>query len=457
MQIRKDLCDGINSIFTDMKNLEPKILTRLIEALSLSIELSVKFKIDKEKKNEINNLLLNEINEINDNNKEGNQFNYKILFYSSKILTITILNIDKIYILFEPFVDLISQFMDNKLMVDFSLEILYFLITQVLINYEKMESNIKKNINEENKIWIEEKWQKSLFSRFLILLSQPELYTIIKNKFFNYLKKIIQQSVNYLDSFGWESIIQSYSILSNYDIENTFLSIKELLNDYKSYLSLFNIIPIINILKFFIFNKKDIQISLNSIDLFTHCANLISEYRKGKRKIKDKEKIVYANLFKEKNLKEYCDEIFIKLFSYLNKINDDERIDIKKTGINTFTKIFESKINIMSPEVCLKLINDIFFKIFVLNIKKYKSDIKTDDAETIIQTSLKSIVIILRTFFKDKEEEEKENNIFEEYLKEIIDLVPFGSPSLNTEILQSIIDIKFKKKEKNSIDNYKNG
>ena len=70
------------------------------------------------------------------------------------------------------------------------------------------------------------------------------------------------------------------------------------------------------------------------MELFTHCANLISEFRKGKRKIKDKEKVVYANELKEKNLKEYCDEIFIKLFSHLNKINDDERMDIKKTGIN---------------------------------------------------------------------------------------------------------------------------
>ena len=440
-----DLCKGIDSIFTDMPNLETNSLKHIIESLSSCINLCIKFKLSKDKKND-----LRSGNELNDSiiKKEENIFYYKIYFYFTKILTITQLNIENIYILFEPFISTINDLIDNKFLVDFSLEILCFFISEILKNHEIIESSIKKNINEENKIWIENEWQKLLFTRFLTMLSQPELYKLIKNKIFNCLKKIIQKNVKNLDSFGWESIIQSYCIISNYDVENTFLSVKRLLSDYNSNLSLINIIPIMKLLKSLILNKKDQKTSISSLELFWHCASIIDDYKQDKRQIKENEKKIYDNLLKEKELNVYCDELFFKLLSHILTINEEDRIEVVKTGIKIFTNIFSSKMNNINHEICLQIINDIFFKIFVTNAEKYKANNKKHDLEMAFQISLISVVIILRTYFGGKEaKEEEEKKMFEDYLNIITEIIPFGSQTLITNILKSIQEIKMKNEE----------
>ena len=443
----KELCNGIDSIFTGIYNLEGKSLKHIIEALSKCINLSIKFKLEKDKKNDSKNKFIKELSS-SFIAKEEKIFYYKIIFYFTKILNITLINIDNIYILFDPVISIINELIDNKLLVDVSLEILCFLITEILKKHEKIELNVKKKINEENKIWIEEKWQKILFGRFLTVLSQPDLNKLIKKKIFICLKKIIQKSATYLDSFGWDSIIQSYSILSNYDIENSFLSVQRLLNDYNSNLSIINISPIMKLLQLFVLNKTNQKISLSSLDLFWNCANIIDEFKQEKRKIKEKEKSIYDNLLKEKELNVYCDELFNKLLSQINKINEDTSIEIQKNGIKIFTNIFASKMNNMNHEICLKIINDIFFNIFSTNAENYKSDNKRNDLEMIFQTSLISVVIILRTYFTEKEEkEEEEKKIYEDYLNKVIEIVPYGSPTLNTNIIKSLQEVKIKSEE----------
>ena len=360
------------------------------------------------------------------------------------MLTITLLNVDNIYILFDPFIAVINKLVDNKLMIGFSIDILCSLIPEVILKYDKIESNIKKNINEENKIWINERWQKVLFSPLLTLLSQVELFELIKDKIFIGLNKIIQQSGHFIDLFGWESIIQSCYILSNYDIENSFLIIKRILNDYNIYLTLFNIIPIMKLLQLFISNKTDKNVCFSSVELFWSCANLIDDFKQEKRELDEKKKPIFDELLKDKNLKIYCDELYNKLFSYLISINNDERLDVRKTGLNVFTEIFVSKMNNIDNDNKLTLINDIFFKVFSSNAKKYISDNKDNEIEQTLQSSLLAIIKILKEFYNENEEE---NQLFDNYLNEIIDIIPVGSIQLNTEILKSILEIKIKKNE----------
>ena len=453
------LCQLIDKLFIDTKNIDLESLKSIIEALSICIDLSIaKNKNNSQKKNDMNidekeNTKSNDnkdkkpLSKLNSNsikNENEDTFNNEIIFYFSKILTITLLNVDNIYILFDPFIEVINKLIDNKLMIDFSIDILCSLIPEVILKYEKIESNIKKNITEDNKIWINERWQKILFSPLLTLLSQVELYKLIKGKIYIGLNKIIQQSGHYIDLFGWESIIQSCFILLNYDIENSFLPIKRILNNYNIYLSLFNIIPIMKILELFVFNNTDRNVCFSSIELFWSCANLVDDFKKEKRIITEKQKPIFDDYLKEKDLKEYCDEIYIKLFSYLISINNDDRIDIRKAGLNVFTEIFVSKMNTIKHENTLKILNDIFFKVFSSNAKKFISNNKNKEIEQTLQSSILAIIKILKEFFNEHEEE---NQIFDNYLNEILDIIPFGSTQLNSEILKTILEIKIKKND----------
>ena len=455
-EMRVKLIEGINSMFIDSKNLDLESLKYVFEALSSCIESSIKKHLDDmTKKNEVNEKdkeTKKKDTSSKDNKNTSNIdnedletiFNYRINFYFSKILTITLLNIDKIYILFDPFVSIINQFTDNKIKVDFSIDIICSLIPEILLRHEKIELNIKKNLNDENKIWINEKWQKLLFAPLLNILSQSNLYGLIKEKIFLDLNKIIQQCGNYIDLYGWESIIQLCTILCNYDIENTFLAVKQILNDYVLYITLFNILPLMKLLQLFISDEHDKNTSFSAVELFWSCANIIDDFKLEKRKINEKDKPKFDELLKNKEIKNYCDEIYYKLFSYLISINNDTRLEVRKSGLNVFTEIFVSKMSSINSDECLKIINDIFFKIFSSNIDKYISNKKDNEQEQALEITLFDIIKILKEYFKVNE---NENELFDNYLKKIIEIIPKGSILLNTDILKTTLEIKTSKNE----------
>ena len=459
-KLRNNLCLIIDKMFFDSKFLELDSLKAVVEALLLCIETSINKNFSKKKRD---NIEIDRDNKGNEGNKykdrksisktnsisieDEDTFNYEILFYYDKILTITILNTDKIYILFDPFISVINKLVDNKIMANLSIEILCSLIPEIILKYDNIKENINKNISEENKIWIDERWQKLLFSPLLTLLSQIELYEYIKEKIFTGLNKIIQQSGHFIDLFGWESIIQSCIILSNYDIENSFSPFKRILNDYIIYLTLFNIIPIMKLLKQFISNKNDKNISFSSVELFWSCANLIDDYKQGRRHVENKEKPLYDKLLKGKELKIYCDDLYNQLFSYLIIINEDKRIDVRKSGLNVFTEIFVSKINTIGSNVRLGIIKNVFFKIFSFNADEFISDNKNKELEQALQISLLDFLKIL----KDFNNEDEKNKIFEDYLSKLMEIIPFGSLNLNSDILKSILDIKINKNENTSM------
>ena len=459
-EMRKKICVDIDTMFIDSKNIDLETLKNIIGALSKCIDLSI---INNKNKSNNKNIINNKDEKDKDNKdkdkdsirrtlsksksikfEEEKIFNYEIIFYFSKILTLTLLNVDNIYILFDPLIAVINKLVDNKLMIDFSIDILCSLIPEILLKYEKIELNINKNVNEENKIWINERWQKLLFSPFLTLLSQPDLYKLIKGKIFLGLNKIIQQSGHFIDLFGWESIIQSCNILSNYDIENTFLAVKQILNDYNIYLTLFNIIPLMKLLQVFIFDDNDQNISFSAVELFWSCANLVDDYKQGKRIIKEKQKPVFDDFLKGKEIKEYCDELYNKLFAYLIQICNDSRMDVRKSGLNVFTEIFVSKMNHIGSDKRLSILNDIFYKVFSNNAEKFISENNNTELEQTLETSLLNMIKILKEFFG---ENLGDNKTFDIYLSKIIEIIPKGTIPLNTDIIKSILEIKINKNE----------
>ena len=462
-EMRKKLCEKIDTLFLDSKNIDSETLKDIIGALSKCIDLSIiknksdnkndiNNKDEKDKENKNNNLNRRSSKSLNKTNsiiiEEEKIFNYEIIFYFSKILTLTLLNVDNIYILFDPLIAVINKLVDNKLMIDFSIDILCSLIPEILLKYEKIELNIKKNINEENKIWVNERWQKLLFSPFLTLLSQPDLYILIKGKIFLGLNKIVQQSGHFIDLFGWESIIQSCNILSNYDIENTFLAVKQILSDYNIYLTLFNIIPLMKLLQVFIFDENDKNISFSAVELFWSCANLVDDFKQGKRIIKDKQKPVFDSLLKGKKIEEYCDELYNKLFSFLLQICNDSSMEVKKSGLNVFTEIFVSKMSHMSSDNRLNILDDIFYKVFSNNAEKFIAENNNAELEQTLEISLLNMIKILKEFFA---ENLGDNKTFDNYLNKIIEIIPKGTIALNTDIIKSILEIKMNKNENKSM------
>jgi len=468
IEMRNKLVEGINTMFIDSNNLDFDSIKYIFESLSMCVESSIKRyqdslkkkneahetekenekeKEEKEKDNVSKNSKSSKDNKENKTNEEEDPetiFNYQIIFYFWKILTIVLLNIENIYLLFDPFVSIINKLIDNKLKVDFSIDTICSLIPEIILKHDKIEENVNKNLTEENKVWVNNKWQKWLFSPLLNILSQQDLYELLEGKIFVDFNKIIQQCGHYIDLFGWESILQSCTILCNYDIENTFLAVKQILNDYNIYITLFNMIPLMKLLQLFIFDENDRNTCFSAVELFWSCANIIDDFKQGKRNISQKEQDIFNDLLKGKEIKVYCDEIYYKLFSYLISINDDKRIDVRKSGLNVFTEIFVSKMNGISPDNSLKIINEIFFKVFSINADKFISNNKDMETEQTLQSSMLDIIKILKEFFN---ENEKEKDLFNNYLNKIMEIIPVGSTPLNTEILKSILEIKTNKIE----------
>ena len=285
-----------------------------------------------------------------------------------------------------------------------------------------------------------------LFSPLLTLFSQPELFYLLKPKIFKSIEKIIQKGGNFIDSYGWDSILQLCMALSNFSIVNTFLIIKEILNDYNGYISLFNIFLLMKLLKLFISEENDKNMIFSSIELFWSCANIIEDYKQEKRKINDSQKSYFIKTVSIKDdfkLEKYCEDLYIILFSYLVEINNDSSIETKKSALNIFTEIFVSKMKSLNKENCLNIINDIFLKAFETNSDKYIAENKNLELEKILQTSLLCIVKITKEYINDNE---KLNElIYEKYLNKIVEIIPSGSNLLITDILKSLIEIKISK------------
>ena len=444
------LCSAINTMFIDSKSLNISTLKYIIGALFECLKIALNDKEDK----------------VNENEKEE-----IIIFHLTKILTLTLLNIENIFILFDDYlIPIINLLIEKKVLLNFTVNLVCSIIKEILINYSKIEANIKEkekdnNNNKDNIWWLNEKWQKKLFIPLNSFTTEHNLIELTKNRLFICISTIIQQSGNYIDLFGWESILKICQILINYNIEEIFLIIKLILNDYNSYLTIFNVIPIITLLGSFISYQKDRNICFNSIELFWSCANIVEKYHKKKIEINESQQKVFDELLKEQKVENFdifYNGLYYKIFSQLVRINSDFRNDIRRSAIKVFTEIFTSKINSIEYENCFKIINDIFFNTFIINSKKYieseknktikEEDInnntlnKENELEQTFHASLLSMIKILKTYFSLEQNLENKNinidNIFTSFLKKLSEIIPYGTISLNTDILHGISEFK---------------
>ena len=272
------LISTINNMFIDSKSINFSFLKNILEALFECLNI--------------------EINENIEKNDSKNRDDI-IIFYLTKLLTLTLLNIENIYYIYDDYIiPIINLLKQKKIILIFLINLISSLIKEILFNHEKIISKLKsENINDN---WLlDPKWQKKLFEPLLSFVNENNLITLTKGRLLICVKAIVEQSGNYIDLFGWESIFKICQILIKDNIEEIFFIIKLILTDYNAYLTAFNIMPIITLLGIFISYKKDNNICFNSIELFWSCANIVEKFHKGKIVIKDFQKAIFEDLLKE--------------------------------------------------------------------------------------------------------------------------------------------------------------
>ena len=441
------LISTINNMFIDSKSINITCLKNILEALFECLKL--------------------EINDYNEENKSQNKDEI-IIFYLTKLLTLTLLNIENIFYIYDDYIcPIINLLKQKKILLNFTVNLICSLIKEILFNHQKITKKLKSENNTNN--WLlNPKWQKKLFESLVSFTLEPNLILLTKTRLLICLKAIVQQSGNYIDLFGWESIFKICQILINDNIEEIFFIIKLILTDYNAYLTIFNVMPIITLLGIFITYQKDRNICFNSIELFWSCANIVEKFHKGKIVINDFQKKIFEDLLKEEkseNFDIFYSGLYYKIFSQLLRINSDFRYDIRKNGINIFTEIFVSKKCNIEYKNIFQIINDIFFNIFVINSKKYIDKEKSlsmrgkegenqinltakkdDELEQTLHASLLSMIKILKSFTNILLEAESDinflENIFVSFLKKLIDIIPYGTISLNSDILHGLSEIK---------------
>ena len=408
----------IDNLFIDSYLYDNEVICNILEALSKLIKSSL------DKKNE-----------------------YKILFHMNKLLMITLSNLTKAEIIYTKVIDIIEKISNNNLpeITLYCLDIISTLINQFLHNY-KIKNNLDSNYNEA---WSKETWQRTIFSPYLQIVNQPitkeKVDKIIEN-----LHKIIQISGEKMDTFGWASFIEICSILLNTNSNKTFNLIKQTLNDYKVYLSPFNIIPMLSLLGSFALYDSNRNTCFNAIDLFWSCADITENFQCGKIKLTEVQKEIFEDLKKNQQSPDLLfQEIWRQIFFKLTNINSDFRADVRKSGINVFTDIFITKYHNISHSYKKVIINEIFFKVFTTNLNIYKEKMNLKDIDNEWEEnaiiSLFSIVKIIKVFVNDNEQSLDEKKvIFKSLVENIILVLPISSPEFIVEILKSILDIQLK-------------
>ena len=441
------LISTINNMFIDSKSINISVLKNILEALFECLNIEINENIEK---------------------SESKSKDQIIIFYLTKLLTLALLNIENIYYIYDDYIiPIINLLKQKKIILIFLANLISTLIKEILFNHQKIILNLKsENIN--NNWLLNSNWQKKLFEPLISFVQEKDLITLTKGRLLICIKSIVQQCGNYIDLFGWESIFKICQILIKDNIEEIFFIIKLILTDYNAYLTIFNIIPIINSLSIFISYQKDNNICFNSIELFWSCANIVEKFHKGKTSIKDFQTSIFEDLLKEEkaeNFDIFYSKLYYQIFSKLLKINSDSRYEIRKNGINIFTEIFVSKLISLEYKDTFKIINEIFFNIFVINSKKYidkeksfnsqekegKNKINSNDKndnelEMTLHTSLISMIKILKSFsnvnLDKKEEADSLKSIFVSFLNKIKEIIPYGTIILNSDILHGLSEIK---------------
>jgi hypothetical protein len=348
----------------------------------------------------------------------------------------------------------------------FTIEILIQIIITIITQY-KYNENLKNN-NQFNKKEI----QITVFKPIFPFLNRHHNLSFVLEP----LQKILEKCSIKLNALGWNSFINILNqILSNGKVdsqqcESVFKIVEQIFNEYSIYLNIFNIEHILNVLEIFSVSKDNNNICYSSISYFWQCANICEDYQKGKRVLSEEESSLFDNvkISSESEKNEFFGKIWKDIFFKLININNDERFDIRKSGINVFTQFYVAKIKSMNVlydknnenkrKISAEIIYELFFEIVNKNFKNYLNNSKIranpsqeiNEFEDTVVLTLQAIGKVIKCFieenknYENNEELFNENNkIFLTYINKCIDLMKVNTPLISINILKNITDIEF--------------
>jgi hypothetical protein len=162
--------------------------------------------------------------------------------------------------------------------------------------------------------------------------------------------------------------------------------LEQIVNEYLDFLTVYNIIPLINILEAFALYKKKDNTSLTAITMFWNAISLAEKFQKitfiPEENLKNNSNFKNLNEFqkeyltKEKDRKEFFDNLYEDLFNKLVNICSDTRFDVRKSAINIFADIFVAKNSLISNEISLNIINDYFLTILEKSYSVFEDKLK---------------------------------------------------------------------------------
>ena len=392
-----------------------------------------------------------------------------INFNLVKLLGLAIININRIHLFWNILLDtvnlLCSNSMNNRFsntLSKFTIEILIQIILAILTLYKYPDNS------ENNKQFDKKEIQVTIFKPVFSFLNRYHNISFVLEP----LQKILEKCGVKLNALGWNSFINILNqILSNEKVDShqcevVFKMVEQIFNEYSNYLNIFNIEPILNVLEIFSVGKDNNNICYSSISYFWQCANICEDYQKGKKVISEEELALFnkVKLSNENEKNEYFGNIWKNIFFKLININNDERFDIKKSGINVFSQIYVAKIKFMNilydvknekkRKISAEIIYELFFEIVNKNFKNYLSNTKiksgeeSKELEDIIVLTLQAIGKVIKCFIEENKGEDgdenfNENNaIFLIFINKCLDLMKINTPLISINILKNIIDIE---------------
>ena len=321
-----------------------------------------------------------------------------INFNLVKILEISIINIQRIDLIWDKILSIIKLFalelnQENDFcdtIVKFTIDLLFCIIIHILLKFNLKKEEIKDE-NFNNK-----KIQTYLLLPILNLLNgYYNNYFLNTEYVVNPLKLLLEKCGTQFDINGWDSFFKCIDLIlfskseAKKNLETLFKMIEQIFNEYSDKLSILNIETLLDILEKFSLQLENKNISYSSLSLFWQCADIVEKYQKDKKEIIGLE-LEYLNkeLKNVENKNKYYETLWKKLFQKLVIINKDKRFDIKKSGINLFSQFFVAKIKTINiiNNLSNDIFNEVFFIVFKRNIEEYLSDNSSKNVNNINDT-----------------------------------------------------------------------
>ena len=416
-------------------------------------------------------------NTIEDNIKENkininfqNNMNMNILsninFNLAKILEISIINIQRINLIWDKIISIIKLFAFelkhknnfSQTIFKFIADLLSYIIVHILLKFnyqeEKAEEKDYKNFNEKNiQPYILTPIFNLLNGYYKDFIISPEIIT-------EPLKFIFEKCDSKFNIHGWDIFFKCINlILSNetekINFEILFKMIEEIFNEYSDKISILNIEILLDVLEKFILQTENKNLSYSALSFFWQCVDIVEIYQKNKKEMKELELELFDEKIGKNKENIFYKNLWKKIFEKLLIINNDKRLDIKKSGINLFSQFFVAKIKTINQinNLSNEIFNGVFYTIIKNNIEEFISSeeqkiknneeeidkenenekkeekentnntqneelkLNTNDNEEIILFSLQNLGKIIKTFFEENKQNKNDN------IKMLLDII----------------------------------